>query len=292
MVTVNPSNRADTEVVDMLGNRNKKQKRPGTFFPGCHLVLVTLLIAGAAMSCTIHPRSGGPTGSVRSSSPPPESGVSSDSLPALSPAGSSSSLPPAQDGYSYFDDAVFIGDSITVDIRNYELMDNAAIIGSTGASTYTAYTNHQIEIDEDKNTLGWIPGLVVQKHPKKIYMMFGSNDLGWMPRDEYIQYYGSLIDYFKINCSDAILYVQSTLPISAKAENTSGPNGWPFDNAKIDDYNAALRALCTAKGVRYLDVASVIKGPDGKLPADVTDDGVHLKSGEYKKWFTYLLANK
>jgi hypothetical protein len=35
-----------------------------------------------------------------------------------------------------------------------------------------------------------------------------------------------------------------------------------------------------------------MKGPDGKLPANESDDGIHLKSNEYPKWFAYLLANE
>lgn len=231
-----------------------------------------------------------------SSAPVPDvsSGPSStSSVPAVatsSSAPSSSQTSPKVD-YSYFDDAVFVGDSLTTDIGNYEKMDKATVIASIGASTYTAYQNHQIVIDSNNKSTGWIPALVAAKQPKKIYIMFGSNDLGWMTVSQYTEYYGHLIDYFTANCPGVIIYVQSILPIAARAENTSGPNGWSFDNIKIDNYNTALRSFCASKGVRYLDVASVIKGPDGKLPDNVTDDGVHLRSAEYEKWFTYLLAN-
>ena len=217
----------------------------------------------------------------------------SSSLPQSSTVSSSDTVSNAnKSDFEYFSDAVFMGDSVTDDIINYDEMEKATVVASIGVSAYKALADHKVAINGNKSDIAWMPDRVAAAKPKKIYMMFGTNDLTWgsqMTTEYFIKNYGKLIDELQSRCPGAKIYVQSILPITAAAENKKN---WPFDNAKIDTFNAALKVMCGKKGTKYLNVASVIKGPDGKLPSNVTDDGLHLHSKEYKKWFNYLVSNE
>ncbi len=53
----------------------------------------------------------------------------------------------------WFDDAVFIGDSRTVGLRDYGGLDNATFYASTGLGIYDMWTEKFCEVDGEKTTL-------------------------------------------------------------------------------------------------------------------------------------------
>jgi lysophospholipase L1-like esterase len=219
-----------------------------------------------------------------------KTGSSLSAVSSSAPASSATAPHEAtKSDYKYFDDAVFVGDSITDGFANYDYFSSDLLVTSIGASTYTAVTDHQMPINESKSDVGWMPDRIAAKDPKKIYLLLGSNDLGWMSVSQYIDYYGQFIDLLEQKCPGVKIYVQSITPMCASVENSKD---WPMDNEKIENYNAALKPMCITKGIKYLDIASVLKGPDGKLPADSSDDGVHLRTKEYKLWIDYLVSNE
>lgn len=192
---------------------------------------------------------------------------------------------------TFFDDACFMGDSLTVDFNNYKEIGKAHVVGAIGVSSYRALNDHKVAINEKKSDIGYMPERVAAVKPKKIYMMFGVNDLCWgdqMTEKKFIGYYGGLLDLLKKDCPQAKIYVQSIMPITAAMENQKKT---PFTNKKVDQFNSALKKLSAEKGCKYLDVASIVRGSDGKLPAGVSDDGIHLKYGKYKLWLKYLMEN-
>ena len=85
---------------------------------------------------------------------------------------------------------------------------------------------------------------------------------------------------------DAILYVQSILPINE--QKFLANYGYSMTNAEIDECNAALLKMCGEIQVYYVDVAEAIKDETGGLPADFTTDGLHFKGEYYNKWIDYL----
>lgn len=261
------------------------------------IIVFILVFTGVGGRFTIGDKAQTPASSSKMEPQSVKKTSSTDSA-VKTPASSSSSneKAPAQPAEEVsekdFSGAVFMGDSITEDMTNYDVTDGAHIVSSVGASAYRAYTNHQVAINGDPKDTGWLPQRAASFNPKRIYIMFGGNDLCWgnqMTAKMFVKNYGGIVDYLKQNCRSSKIYVQSILPISSSAENSKD---WPFDNSKIDQFNAALREMCAQKNVKYLDVASVFKNAQGKLSSEASDDGVHLKSKEYTKWFAYLAKNK
>jgi lysophospholipase L1-like esterase len=71
------------------------------------------------------------------------------------------------------------------------------------------------------------------------------------------------------------IVVQSVLPVGAKV---------PLSNQTIRELNDQLRTLCVAPHCEFLDVFSVLAGPDGALPPALSSDGVHLDGDAYVRW--------
>ena len=208
--------------------------------------------------------------------------TSSDSSTSSVPSPDSYVVVPESDRVlnSYFDDAVFIGDSLTEGIKLYGVMSNAVVLSHTGLGLDNIYTKEVVE-QEDGTKISVMDALEKETDVAKIYILMGPNSIGYN-KDTFVSKYGAIIDSVKISHPNAIVYIQSMLPVTTN-------NKYKLDNNVIDEYNLALVELAEDKDVYYLDVNSHLKGPDGALPAEASPaDGMHFNATYYQKWFDYL----
>lgn len=232
-----------------------------------------------------------PSSSQNGILPTGESGAS-DSSEAQSPAepsseeeSSVSSGPEVAQGdwvpSAYFDDAMFVGDSITDGIKLYEVMSNATVLANTGINLDSIFTKVVSTPTGEKT----IMEASKDYDPGKIYLLMGINSM-LSGEDAFIKSYERLVDELIAQHPDAILYIQSILPVTAEYETRQNA---VTDNATIDAYNARLKALAEEKGVYYLNVAEVFKDATGALYAEASPrDGIHFGATWYRKWFDYL----
>ena len=144
---------------------------------------------------------------------------------------------------AYFDDAVFIGDSITTGIKLYDVMSNTTVLASTGIGLENILSKPAIKYGEE--TLTAMQALA-KTGARKVYIMLGANSiLG--DHDTMVGLYGNLIDEVRRNAPDSIIYVQSVLPINEEIFHVKyNPN---TDNSDIMDFNTKLAALAAEKQV-------------------------------------------
>ena len=77
---------------------------------------------------------------------------------------------------SYFDDALFIGDSRTVGLRDYGRLGAADYFADEGMSVFNLFSTQTSDTGFCKTDLS---GLLASKSYGKIYMMLGINELGY-----------------------------------------------------------------------------------------------------------------
>ncbi len=53
---------------------------------------------------------------------------------------------------------------------------------------------------------------------------------------------------------------------------------------KIQDANDIVKALSKQLHCQYIDLYSVYANQDGKLPKEMTKDGIHLYPASYDRW--------
>lgn len=201
------------------------------------------------------------------------------SSPAV-PPGSTAQNTPA----GYFDDALFIGDSRTEGLRNFDGLDNATYYAVKGLMVSTIFTKPAVEINGKK-----IPVMQALKEKKygKIYIMLGVNELGWGSFDTFIKDYQKAVDQIKISQPGAAVYVQSILPVTAQKSRTDKI----YNNQKIESYNKAIEKMAAKNNVHYLAVNTAVSDSAGNLPANGSADGVHLNREYCKKWCEYLRSH-
>lgn len=186
---------------------------------------------------------------------------------------------------SYFEDALFIGDSRTEGFMMYSSLANINAYCSKGLSVSRIYTDAIVPM-EDGRTVTVMEALQEQKY-KKIYIMFGVNELGW-PYDElFEEQYSKVVQDVKSLQPDALIYVQNIIPISA-ARSATDP---VYNNSNVARFNGMIESVCEQQNVIYLDVASALADDSGALPEGASVDGIHC-NGEYcDKWLEYLKNN-
>ena len=183
---------------------------------------------------------------------------------------------------SYFDDAVFIGDSRTQGFIIYNGLGNATAYMDKGLKVDTAFTKAVIEVNGTKISV--MDALAQNKNFRKIYVMLGVNELGWAYSDIFIGKYGELVDKIKEINPHAEIYIQSILPVSEKKSSSDDI----YNMTKINEYNSLIQQMAEEKAVYYLNVAEAVMDSSGYLPEEASTDGVHLNKEYCAKWLDYL----
>lgn len=190
-------------------------------------------------------------------------------------------LPEGPVDESYFEDAVFLGDSRTEGFHLYSGLETGQYLCAVGATVESVFTKATEETGG-----GMVPMLdaLDDMEFSKVYIMLGVNELGWPKTEQFHDQYGKLIDRVRESHPDARIVLQSLLPVSARQE----AKGSYVNNQRIAEYNEIILQLAEEKDCTYLDVAEAVTGEDGCLPADQTTDGIHLNTAGCKIWLAYL----
>ena len=197
---------------------------------------------------------------------------------------------------NFFDDAVFVGDSVTLGLRNYvssERNEGNDCLGSARFLTAGSmgYSNAIMEIGEEdaihplyEGEEVYIEDGLSRMNAKKVFIMLGTNDFCIYSTETGMKNVETLINRIISKNPDIGIYIQSVTP-------TLYDRG-SFNNENIDIFNEALQSLCSENGWNYVDVASVMKDESGSFIAqycsDPEDQGIHMAYEGCEKWISYL----
>lgn len=188
----------------------------------------------------------------------------------------------ADAGTDYLNNTLFLGDSNTVRLYNNGLISLQQFCAKEGIGTQVALSEGIVTFKRDPNHYT-IPQAVAMMKPRRVVMTFGTNDTG-MEVPDFIAHYTALIQAIQQSYPYTDIIVNTVPPVPA--DHSNYPH---MDQAKIDDFNMALLALCEQLGVRFLNSAEALKGSDGYGIADYYTSGdIHLKSAGLKAVLNYL----
>lgn len=177
---------------------------------------------------------------------------------------------------SYFDDAVFVGDSLTMGI-SYFAGFNSEFLSIAGLSTKSLASEPLANGKTVYQTIAEMERL------NKLYIMLGTNEMAYEKPWEFVDRYGKFIDYVRHYFPNVLIYIQSIMPVSQKRSENSG-----IKNYMVIDHNKYLVNLAVEKQCYYVDVNSHFAGEDGFLPEEAGGDGIHLSPANYRKMAEYL----
>lgn len=190
---------------------------------------------------------------------------------------------------SYFDDALFIGDSRTDGLRKFtDLKQHADFLAMDGLSVFKIYETQIPFVTPagDGGSMGFEQCLQAKQY-KKIYFSCGINELGMPTTVTYYDKFKQCIQTIRQYQPDAIIYIQAIMHLfEDKARNDQA-----FTNTNVVERNTAISTLANGHDIFYIDMNSVVCDENGNLKADETKDGAHILAKDYVKWRDYLLNN-
>lgn len=207
---------------------------------------------------------------------------------------------PAKTGAAFFDDAVFVGDSVTLGLKNTATAQRNAGKKYLGKAKFLcsgslSYTNSNWSLDNPKSVHPKIKGKKVTIEDgvkalggRKVFIMLGMNDFAAFDNDKVIKNAVSLVNKISKKSPGIQVYIQSVTPITADKQHGS------FNNQKLDAFNKRLQTMCEQHGWTYVEINSLLRDENGNLnPAYCSDPqgmGIHMAQKGCDKWVNYLTS--
>lgn len=199
--------------------------------------------------------------------------------------------------FSFYQDAVFVGDSISLGWRNYVSKIRKSdslffggsdgtqflVSGSLGAgnslwgisdeSVHPSYQGTQMQLWNSIPLTG----------AKKVFVMFGLNDVALYGVDQTLANFATLFGKIKANVPDVQFYVLSATYVKAGGERGK------LTSSLLRELNLALINFCNQNGYAFINIADALADSDGNLKAEYCSDGfVHQTNAAYEVWTSLL----
>ena len=189
---------------------------------------------------------------------------------------------------TWFQDALFIGNSRVDGLRLYSGIKGADFLTHVGLSVYQVMDGDPV-IRRGEDMISVLEA-VGQKEYNKIYVALGINELGYFRAQGFADTMGELVDELRALQPQATLYIQAILPVNT-ALCQKYEQRYYITNEAIDDYNAALAGMTEEKEVWLLDIPDQLLDQNGEIKEELSADGVHMQRAGYVIWLDYLLSH-
>ena len=183
---------------------------------------------------------------------------------------------------SYFDDALFIGDSRTVGLYLYAPIGNATYFGVTGMSSYSVF---DVTAD-DTGIYSYLETLLENNSYGKIYFMVGINELG-SNKESQREAYLSAVERIHELQPNATIFLMANLGVTY--ERSVSDSSINRDN--MSEFNQWISTNADGITYFYLDANPLFCDDDGYLRSDLSWDGAHVYASVYTEWSQYLMQN-
>lgn len=185
---------------------------------------------------------------------------------------------------SYFNDALFIGDSRTVGLCEYSGWENTDFLADTGLTIYGVLNK---EVTYNSGSKIYASTLLTSKRYSKIYLMFGINEVGTGTADSFCEAYKGVVDQIMEWQPNAIIVIQSIMCVGPQKSASSSA----FSNNNIRARNEKLSTLQNDWNIYYLDINPAVCDENGDLISSYSFDQVHLYAKYYYLWCDYLMQH-
>lgn len=189
-------------------------------------------------------------------------------------------LPYEEVDLSYFDDALFIGDSRVAGLA----MNSGTNATFYAVTSFQLYRYKTFKVVQTPN--GKVPIFDAMPYDKftKIYIKVGLNELGSVTDEPFLDAYTSLINDLRVMQPRAIIYIQAILPVTQVKSQTDRVHC----NENIKKRNENLKSFAELMKCYYVDVGPYFADETGALKAETTADGIHMYSKYMPMWIDAL----
>ena len=158
-----------------------------------------------------------------------------------------------------------------------ELGEEAPIIYNRGVGGYR--TTDMLPI---------LDACVFELAPRKVFINIGTNDLSdaEIPIEKVMENYDRIITLIEEKLPGVVIYMMAYYPINYEAATEEmKPCLLIRTNEKIKAANEQVKALAQKHGQKYIDVNAPLSDKQGRLKAEYTIEGMHIKPEGYRAIF-------
>lgn len=182
----------------------------------------------------------------------------------------------------WFDDALFVGDSITGMLSSYTLINGglgqASIIYANSYSCHNAVEDG-VKLSYQGEKLS-MPELVEKSGAAKVFFLLSMNDLSRTP-EEIVECWKTVLEEIRSRCPETEIFLQSGTPLFTET-------GY-LNNDNVELLNKALKDFCLENGCIYVDIARGLKDEDGNMKGEFSLDYAHFNGEGCKVWIEALM---
>ena len=168
---------------------------------------------------------------------------------------------------SFFDDALFIGDSRMVSSAYYARLGKADYFTDVGMNVFQMFS---VTASDDNFDATDLTTLLQNRTYKKIFIMLGINECGY-PMSSLLSAYQEDIDTLKRLQPDATIYLLKVYGVSRSVAESASY----FSPQRLQEVNDGIAGLADGKKVRCLDASHLYCDDEGYMKEEYTSDGVH-----------------
>ena len=163
-----------------------------------------------------------------------------------------------------------------------ELGPDAPIVYNRGVGGY-----------KTSDLLPILDACVFELEPRKVFINIGTNDLSdeSIPLEKVMSNYDRIITQIEERLPGIIIYMMAYYPVNydAAAEEMK-PCLLIRTNEKINRANELVEQLATRHGQRFINVNTPLMDEQGRLKAEYTIEGMHIKPEGYRAIFEDVMA--
>ena len=188
---------------------------------------------------------------------------------------------------AFFDNTVFVGDSVMEDFRNYSFARSDTWLGrlqflaAVSFSTYsalrpvTAKSIHPVYAGQKR----LVEDSIAMMGAEKVFMLFGPNDINITGIEKTAANYVELAGRIRAQSPDVEFYIMS-MPYTVK-----GHRDHNLYNDNIRRYNETMKNLAAEQGWGFVDIANPLADENGDLIESYSSDrDIHLRRAAYDVW--------
>ncbi len=170
------------------------------------------------------------------------------------------------DIWSFFSDAVILGDSRADDFQYNSFLPKSRILADMGAMCTEAEKYLDVTMD---------------LYPSQIYFTYGMNDVdgSWDTTEGFIEAYRRVIRLYMDDFPYAEIFVSSIIPVNQHAIDNDS------NYLKIPEYNEAMKQMTSELGLTWIDCDHMLD----EYPDYYDTDGQHFFPEAYPLWARLML---
>lgn len=163
-----------------------------------------------------------------------------------------------------------------------ELGPDAPIVYNRGVGGY-----------KTSDLLPILDACVFELEPRKVFINIGTNDLSdeSIPLEKVMSNYDRIITQIEERLPGVVIYMMAYYPVNYDvAAEEMKPCLLIRTNEKINRANELVEQLATRHGQRFINVNTPLMDEQGRLKAEYTIEGMHIKPEGYRAIFEDVMA--